>query len=240
MIQPYVTETGISLSSVSALWKILDGAYDDPDKQRTAERELRKLKQANKEFSTYLATFNKWMAVAKWDTTAKRSQLLEGLSEEMQDALQWSEPPEDYDDLVVFLLKQDNRLRARAAARKSRPSAAPAPRPTPRTPTATTATTPAPAAGPSAPRTTTNSGYYGPAPMDLSAQREAARQAKRNERFAGGLCLVCGDPGHFKADCPVKRASDARRAARLAANSAETTTTPPPGPASPSAQPAEN
>ena len=88
MIQPYMTKTGISLPTISALWKILDGAYDDPDKQQTAERELRKLRQSNREFSTYLANFNKWMAVAQWDTTAKRSQLLEGLSEEMQDALQ--------------------------------------------------------------------------------------------------------------------------------------------------------
>ena len=56
-VQAYITETGITLTNVVALLEILQTAFGDPDVQGTATRELRKLRQLNKEFSTYVAEF---------------------------------------------------------------------------------------------------------------------------------------------------------------------------------------
>ena len=40
-----------------SVWAVLDLAYDNPDQRGTAKRELKRLTQANWEFSTYFAEF---------------------------------------------------------------------------------------------------------------------------------------------------------------------------------------
>jgi hypothetical protein len=76
-------------------------------------------------------------------------------------------------------------------------------------------------ATPSAPHTTshptsTDSGNYGPAPMDLSAAKKSQNQCRHDERMAKGLCLYCGSADHFKDQCSVLASNNARKV-RLAA-----------------------
>ena len=57
--------------------------------------------------------------------------------------------------------------------------------------------------------------------MDLSGARRPARHgpltpAERARRAAQGLCMYCGGPGHFAAECPARPVA---RPARVAATS---------------------
>jgi hypothetical protein len=62
----------------------------------------------------------------------------------------------------------------------------------------------------------TDSGNYGPAPMDLSAAKKSQNQRRRDERMAKGLCLYPGSADHFKDQYPVLASNNARKV-RLAA-----------------------
>ena len=71
IVKPYVKDDKVDLETVAEIWEVLDAAYDDPDRKGTAERELRKLRQANREFSAYLADFQHIMSELQWNVPAK-------------------------------------------------------------------------------------------------------------------------------------------------------------------------
>jgi len=71
-ILPYIEGTAVNLPDIDALIKILNDAFGDPDRVATAIRELRSLKQANREFSLYLADFQRLSAETNWNEAAKR------------------------------------------------------------------------------------------------------------------------------------------------------------------------
>jgi hypothetical protein len=62
----------------------------------------------------------------------------------------------------------------------------------------------------------TDSGNYGPTPMDLSATKKSQNQRHHDEWMAKGLCLYCGSADHFKDQCPILASNNARKV-RLAA-----------------------
>lgn len=198
MVKMYVKVDKIDLDNMNEMWEVLDGAYDDPDRKGTAERELRKLKQTNREFSVYLADFQRLMAELQWDTPAKRVALLHGISEELKDLLLSYDEPEDYNALTRLLQRLDSKIRARAAEKKHR---------TPVPPRTTTTTSPPQATiVPVSERRTDNPNYGGPAPMDLSAQRRTAeQQARYEQRRSEGACTSCGSKEHWRRDCPRNR-----------------------------------
>lgn len=204
-------DTGIiNFPDLNSLLVTLRQAYDDLDRQRTANREIRLLRQRNLSFVSYLADFQRIMADLQWDEQAKKAQLYEGLSEEMKDALVQQSPVNDSLNAYIDLCKTlDTRLRARAEEKR---------RFAPRTSTSTTPVSrPANRSTP-APTTTSTTQVHpslvpgGPAPIDLSvAERNARRQQTREKRLAEGLCLYCGQPGHLRLNCPARAASEARR-----------------------------
>jgi hypothetical protein len=208
MILPHITEGTVTLESTKELWKILDGAYEDPDKKGTARRELKTLKQGAREFSAFFADFQRLMATLGYDEEAKKSYLEDGLNDELLELMMAYDLPTDWHEYVTLLQRLDSRIRARAPNRKTRPVAiVNTNRPAPSTPAA-----PRPAA---AAHPTANPNYHGPAPMDLSAAaRETEKQRVYRERMAQGACTSCGVAGHFRKDCPG-------RAARMAAYQAQ-------------------
>jgi hypothetical protein len=176
---------------VEALITILENAFGDPDRVRTAERNLQNLRQKNRNFSDYLADFPRYAAEVSWNDAAKRTSLYEGLSSELKDALVTMETPDALDQYIVLLKRVDNKIRARAAERKGTSS-------TWRNTTQTTTPTPKPAPPPA---TTTASGTQA-GPMDLSAGRRRLSPAQREDRIRRGLCLYCGGAGHMARQCP--------------------------------------
>ena len=164
LIRTYVSEnTGrIRLDTLNALLDLLRQAFDDPDRTRTANREVQKLKKKNGTFAAYFAEFGRIMGDLNWNEEAQREQLYEGLLDEIKDALVTSRPRSDsLGHLIQICRELDNQIHACATEwvqpdrtqrlLRSTPSSASAPTPAPANPTGT------------------NSGHYGVAPMELLA-----------------------------------------------------------------------
>ena len=186
-IQPYILETTIDFTNVTAILNVLEAAFGDPDRTGTAERKLETIKQAKRDFSTYYAEFSRHVANTQWNDAAKKTAFSRGLSNEIKDALTLADQvPEAYGEFASYLQCLDNRIRAREAERKGRP----APR------------APAPKA-PIAPLQSTASGTH-PGPMDLSAFRPRLSPEERARRITQNMCRCCGGQGPVARFCPNK------------------------------------
>jgi hypothetical protein len=146
--------------------------YDDPDRARTARRELKKLKMGSKTFPSYLAQFRSLVGDLDLNEAAQMHELKDGLSPFLRDALILKGRMETLGELVEVLQELDAGFRARDDEKKDEARTV-APPSTHRAPPtiSTTPTTPTPAPlTPSsrAHRTDSNSGSYGDAPMNLS------------------------------------------------------------------------
>ena len=117
-ILPLINEGNINIASVEALITLLENAFGDPDRVRTAERNLQNLCQKNRNFSDYLADFQRYAAEVSWNDAAKRTSLYEGLSTELKDALVTLDTPDELDQYIILLKRVDNKIRARTAERK--------------------------------------------------------------------------------------------------------------------------
>ena len=107
-VQPYVkSHNEVSIPDVAGLLAILERAFGDPDKKATAQRELRFLRQANKEFHVYLSDFQRIAPDTNFDEEAMRSALLEGISDELKQLMVTQITPEDLDELVTLLQRLD-------------------------------------------------------------------------------------------------------------------------------------
>jgi hypothetical protein len=58
----FVKADRINLADAENLFKIIRDAYDDPDRKRTALRNLRNLQQKNKRFQKYYADFQRYVS----------------------------------------------------------------------------------------------------------------------------------------------------------------------------------
>lgn len=226
---PYVKADGVDLENAEAAITILERAFGDPDPKYTARMALAKLRQGANDFPTYYAEFCRHAAVLDYGETTKMDKLEDGLCYELRDAL-ISYPaamPDNFEERVSIYQRVDARIRAQKARKALQPPRNPSTtsRPTGYTTLATTPTTttapkaPAPTAHP----TSSNSGHYGPAPMDLSAgRRRTLDPEERLRRIREGLCTYCGKPGHFASECHALERSKAIRAAAARAVPAPT------------------
>ena len=205
-LQPYLEKDGnIALVDMEAFYTKLQLAFGDPDRKATAQRELRQLRQKNKEFYLYLSDYQRLVPDTGFDDEAKRSILLDGLSDELKSALITVDLPPSLDDTIQVLQKIDNRFRSvQASIRKpfsygsSRSSSAPS---TPTTKTSSTSTFSTPAPRPAiTPSADTDA-------MDLSTSRRRGpiTPAERSRRMNEGLCMYCGGSGHFANSCPASK-----------------------------------
>jgi len=206
-ILPLINEGNINIASVEALITLLENAFGDPDRVRTAERNLQSLRQKNRNLSDHLADFQRYAAEVSWNDAAKRTSLYEGLSAELKDALVTLDTPDELDQYIILLKRVDNKIRARAAERKGSSS-------TWRSPTTTPTTTPKPAA-PSTTTTTATGTQAGP--MDLSAGRRRLSQAQREDRMRRGQCFYCGGANHMARQCPNRQSHLRANAAAIRA-----------------------
>ena len=209
-ILPLIDEGNINIASVEALITLLENAFGDPDRVRTAERNLQSLRQKNCNFSNYLADFQRYAAEVSWNDAAKRTPLYEGLSAELEDALVTLDTPDELDQYIILLKRVDNRIRAHAAERKGSSS-------TWKSRTMTMTTTPKPA-GPPMTTTTTTGTQAGP--IDVSAGQRCLSQAQGEDRMRRGPCFYCGGANHMARQCQ-------NRQSHLKANTAAICAPPP-------------
>jgi len=199
-ILPHVRDNGdIGLEDLPAFIQLLEAAFGDPDRVATAERNMKEIKQKNREFSQYYAEFQVIAADLDWNPSALRNASRSGLSEEMKDSFIHTDMPDELPAFVTLCQKRDNQIRQRKAEKAAQhrwttsigsPSAPRAPVP-PKTSEAAPAGSVA--------------GYTGPAPMDLSAGRRRISDEERAKRFADGWCLYCGGFNHRAVDCAVRK-----------------------------------
>jgi len=171
-ILPLIDEGNINIASVEALITLLENAFGNPDRVRTAERNLQSLHQKNRNFFDYLADFQRYAAEVSWNDAAKRTSLYEGLSAKLKDALVTLDTLDELDQYIILLKHVDNKIRARAAEHKGSSS-------TWRSPTMTTTMTPRLAAPP---KTTTTATGTQTAPWTF--QLNDAGCHKRNVKIA--------------------------------------------------------
>jgi hypothetical protein len=151
------------LEDIEASIQILEAAFSDPDEVRTASGELDLLTQGNCEFSIYLSELQCLIAILDYDSKAKKGTLKQGLSKELPASLVYqTDEPEDFDNFVEVCMKLDYRIRAHAAL-SCHPNHS---HPTTTMATLSTADT-------TSHRTSTDSGNYGTAPIDLSSAKKS-------------------------------------------------------------------
>jgi hypothetical protein len=120
-IQPYIDRKreDLKLESLEKLLDLLQLTFGDQNIRATANRELLKLKQRDREFAQYYAEFQRWVPDVDWNDAADLEVLRQGLSEEWKDSLQHCNIPLDLTEFVKMCLKRDSQIRARATERKS-------------------------------------------------------------------------------------------------------------------------
>jgi hypothetical protein len=176
----------------------LEEAYGDPDCVNTAERALAKLHQGNRDFVAYYAEFQCFIADLNWNDAAKHAALHCRLCEELNDILSTQDLPEDWSCYIALVRRWDMQYHARKA--KTHRSS----RQTKHTTMPTTCNT-SPNPHQNAPHpTSSGSGHFGPAPMDLSAARCRLSPKERQKRIDENRCLYCRGFNHMARDCPNK------------------------------------
>lgn len=209
----------VNTDTAAELINILNQSFGDPDPRATAERALQKCFQGARRFADYHAEMNRYLNKTLLGDESRKIFVYKGLSRELKDAIANADTvPEDYTEWITWLSKKDLRLAARRSELGEQRFRQPfAPRQPPTTPqqtqnpqTRTPSVTPGPK--PTTPHPTqSNSGYYGPAPMDISSGRRTLTSEERSRRMTEGLCMYCGEPGHLARSCPAM----ARRNLRL-------------------------
>lgn len=100
---PYINNNYIGLNHIASLISILVTAFGDLDKVVTKQRKLRKLQQANWDFSKYYTEFVYYATETTWNEVAKRLQLEEGLCYELKNDLITRNRPELVTDFISLL-----------------------------------------------------------------------------------------------------------------------------------------
>ena len=186
-IQPYIFETTIDFTNVTALLNVLEAAFGDPDHTGMAERKIETLKQANRNFTTYYSEFSRHIANTQWNDATMKTALSRGLSNEIKDALTLADQvPETYGEFASYRQRLDNCICSREAERKGHP---PPRAPAPKAPTVRV-------------QSTASGTYSGP--MDLSAFRPRLSPEDCCRRIEQNICLYYGGQNHIARFCTNK------------------------------------
>jgi hypothetical protein len=189
-ILPHIKEGVCQLSDYDKILDQLDRAFGDPNLVNNARNDLFRLRQSNRDFSTFFAEFQRLALEGQMSEEALPTLLEQAISRELRSMLLHHEPPSrEYHQYAAFLQNLENRRQRfnQAVPTPGRSYTAPAPS------TNRPQTTSPPAKGP---ETRTGHGE----PMDLSAQRGPRFvPGGRRER---GECFRCGSQSHRVADCP--------------------------------------
>uniref|UniRef100_A0A3B5QW60 CCHC-type domain-containing protein n=1 Tax=Xiphophorus maculatus TaxID=8083 RepID=A0A3B5QW60_XIPMA len=155
----------------------------DADKSFNS-RKLWKIKQGQRTVVDFAVDFRIRAAAASWNTAALKSAYFHALNDSIKDELAVLDEPETLEELINLTVRLDNRIRFRVRERSRRGS--------PARPYA--AAVPIPSISPLPPTD--------PKPMQVGRTRLTPEE--RRKRITSRLCLYCGSPGHFLAQCLVR------------------------------------
>ncbi|XDV37137.1 hypothetical protein PO909_006790 [Leuciscus waleckii] len=175
-------------SSFQALEQEIRRVFDRGVVGREAARQLADLRQNNNSVSDYSIQFRTLAAECKWNEEVQWDMFLHGLADRVQKEIYTLDLPKTLDELVELALRVDARLQQREH------------RPYP-TPVVDFTEFPGPRG------VNTVSPSNDPEPMRVGRARLSREE--REQRRSRGLCLYCGEAGHFVSTCPFKRPSPA-------------------------------
>jgi Retrotransposon gag protein/Zinc knuckle len=223
-ILPYIKNDKIEFSDLTNLIQVLEEVFDNLNQRRDAEAHLTRISQGDKDFSSYFAKFQRYAAEVDWNESAKLSALKSRLSSRLkQNLITVVDEPAGFKEWVELCQRLDNRRRAFLADKANqRAPATTQPQGKPAKSTTSAAATAAVKAP--APAQSTATGTH-PGPMNLSANKQQLRNTERARRRRMGLCMYCGEAGHFARECPsranIRAAAAALEAAQASTNESE-------------------
>ncbi|KAJ8271735.1 hypothetical protein COCON_G00105940 [Conger conger] len=170
--------------------------FDHPVRGREASNRLLSLRQGSAPVSSYAVDFRILAAQSGWDEVALQGVFLSGLTDKLKDELAVRDETSSLEELIDLATRLDNRLRERCREREGTlvfrtrfltprsgfPSADNSP--TALVPVLDSSLSDSPGE-----------------PMQLGRMR--LTPSERQRRVRQGLCVYCGQAGHFLAACPT-------------------------------------
>lgn len=177
--------------------------FDHPVQGKEAAKRLLSLRQGSLSVAEYAVEFRILAAESGWDEVALQGVFTHGLGDYIKDELAARDETDNLESLISLSIRLDNRLRERRREKAGRPQA-PASRPLPRPPSRVSLDTPSVTAplSPSPPAGTEE-------PMQLGRARLSP--SERQRRMLAGLCIYCGQTGHFLATCSLRPKEEAHQ-----------------------------
>lgn len=169
--------------------------FDHPLKGKEAAKRLLMLTQGSSAVAQYAVDFRILAAESGWDDTALQAAFLRGLNDNVKDELAARGDSNSLEELISLATRLDNRLRERCREKASRQL-------TQRNPSSTLSS--------SLPVISTSSPVFSSPPEPISAEepmqlgRAHLSAAERLRRQKSGLCMYCGQEGHFISSCPLR------------------------------------
>ncbi|XP_075444753.1 retrotransposon-derived protein PEG10 [Ascaphus truei] len=165
--------------------------FDTPGRKITAASSLLHISQGDRPVARYALEFRKVAAETAWNDEALSSVFWQDLSEQLKDELAAHEHPSDLEGLIAICIRVDQRLQERRSERSHHHQVKPR-------------TSLIHSSFPEVPATDV------PEPMQLGGNKLST--SKKQRRRSVGLCLYCGNSGHFVPQCPLKPAPKAGNA----------------------------
>ncbi|KAI3650144.1 hypothetical protein MP228_005001, partial [Amoeboaphelidium protococcarum] len=183
----------VQLSSYEEFMKAFASAFAPVDIIATAGDRIKKLRQSKMSASSYAAEFLALSADLEWNDAALMFQFRDGLNNEVKNMLLGFPEPDSLSELMDLSIKSDQRLYLSRSYHGA-----------PRQPYP-------PAAVPSAVPVV---GGSNPDAMEIGqVRRERLSPEERARRLANNLCIVCGESGHWRMDCPIATKNRSRDSA---------------------------
>lgn len=207
-VLPFIRDGVCQLPDYKDILDLLEKAFGDPNRSRNARNELYRLRQANREFSTFFAEFQRLALEGEMPETALPTLLEQAISRELKGMLLHHEPPSwEYHSLANFLQSLDSRLReynskALNATQTYTSISKSTQRPqSPRTSSPATIKTANQFWHPSTQKSEP-APVQQPDPMDLSTTRRLVSRGFNSSRRETGACFRCGSMEHYLRNCP--------------------------------------
>lgn len=204
------------LPPICTTWATFETAFRlsfyDPDEVRTVTAQLKRLSQEKMSAVDYAAEWRRLISILGWTQEGPlMDSFRSGLKDRVKDSLAEMEDPLNVEELIARTIRIDNRQWQRLQEKKGKEGtttsggqkSVQSSKPTTSTTSSTSATTTKTYSG--AAKTTTTPTTKAPVQIKqepVNAVRGRISAEERERRFKGGLCLVCGQAGHRRSNCP--------------------------------------
>lgn len=181
--------------SYARFTKEMRKVFEHPLKGKEAPKRLLSLNQGSSSVAQYAIDFRILASESGWDDIALQAAFLRGLNDRVKDELAARDETNSLEELISLATRLDNRLRERQrekTGRQSLPRALTLPQVTSLSSSAPVNIPPMHSSPPEQ--------SSGEEPMQLGRAR--LTPAERQRRQSSGLCIYCGQTGHYIRTCP--------------------------------------